>query len=251
MIQSFRFRMSTSSIPTSGLPWVRRQSMKNASRSCVLSLLLLISWSTPRKTPSCCTVCRLTVAKRSPTKFWTALRASCSTRPRTGSISRRRSWLFSSASNSTESHSMNKGRGYPRPLFILCDSVELLAEEKSQDRLLDMEPVLGLVEHDALRAVQNFVGDLFATVSRQTVQHDGVFLGVLHEISSKRERTHDLHAFLMLCFLTHGSPDVGIDDVDILDRNDGIVGHENRTIALLGDLSCGPDDVFLGLEPLG
>ena len=136
-------------------------------------------------------------------------------------------------------------------MFILCDSVELLAEEKSQDRLLDMEPVLGLVEHDALRAVQNFVGDLFATVSRQTVQHDGVFLGVLHEISSKRERTHDLHAFPMLCFLTHGSPDVGIDDVDILDRNDGIVGHENRTIALLGDLSCGPDDVFLGLEPLG
>src|ERR1700726_1206697 len=46
-----------------------------------------------------------------------------------------------------------------------------------QNPLLCVEPVLGLVEHHRLRAVDHVVGDLFAAMSRQAVHEEGVGLG--------------------------------------------------------------------------
>ena len=45
-----------------------------------------------RRTRSCCTACRRTAARRSPTRSWTARRARCGTRPRTACTPRRRCW---------------------------------------------------------------------------------------------------------------------------------------------------------------
>ena len=49
--------------------------------------------------------------------------------------------------------------------------------QPGQDRLLGVPAVLGLVPHDALRAVDHLGGDLRAPVGRQAVQHDRVGLG--------------------------------------------------------------------------
>ena len=45
-------------------------------------------------------------------------------------------------------------------------------QQPGQQRLLRVQPVLGLVEHRAGRAVHHLVGDLLAAVRRQAVQHD-------------------------------------------------------------------------------
>ena len=49
--------------------------------------------------------------------------------------------------------------------------------QERQQRLLGMQPVLGLVEDERMRAVDDRRGDLFATVGRQAVQHHDVVVG--------------------------------------------------------------------------
>src|SRR5580698_1045718 len=50
-----------------------------------------------------------------------------------------------------------------------------------QNALLRMQPVLGLVEHHRVRAVDHLVGDLLATMGGQAVHEDRVRLGVSHQ----------------------------------------------------------------------
>ena len=46
-------------------------------------------------------------------------------------------------------------------------------QQPHQQRLLGVQPVLGLVPHRAVRAVDHLVGDLVSPVSRKAVQHNG------------------------------------------------------------------------------
>ena len=54
-------------------------------------------WAAPPPAPSCCTACRPTAARRSPTRCSTGRPARSGTRPRTASTPRRPSWPGSSA----------------------------------------------------------------------------------------------------------------------------------------------------------
>ena len=47
-------------------------------------------------------------------------------------------------------------------------------QQKCQQRLLGVQAVLCLVEHDAVRTVDDTGGDLFTPVRRQAVHHDDV-----------------------------------------------------------------------------
>src|SRR5216117_3469214 len=55
--------------------------------------------------------------------------------------------------------------------FFGSDIVERAAQEVEDHGLLRVQPIFGLVERDAVRAVEHAVGDLLATVRGQAV-HD-------------------------------------------------------------------------------
>ena len=50
----------------------------------------------------------------------------------------------------------------------------LPGERLHQERLLDVEPVLGLFKSEAARTVENVGGDLLPAMGRQTVHRDGL-----------------------------------------------------------------------------
>src|SRR3712207_7461103 len=60
--------------------------------------------------------------------------------------------------------------------------------------LFRSQAVLGLVEDDALRAVQHLVGDLLATMGGQAVHDDGVRRGMLQQGDRKSTRLNSSHA---------------------------------------------------------
>jgi hypothetical protein len=53
-----------------------------------------------------------------------------------------------------------------------------LPKQFLEDRLLGMEAILSLVPYDGLRTVDDFVGDLQASMGRQVVHYEGPRLGV-------------------------------------------------------------------------
>src|SRR5260370_3851165 len=78
------------------------------------------------------------------------------------------------------------------------------------ERHLSVEPVAGLVEHFGSRAVDDLVGDLFATMSRKAVQEDRALRGI-HKRLVDLVRREDLTPSRPLVLLAHRGPDVGID----------------------------------------
>src|SRR3984957_2467898 len=85
-----------------------------------------------------------------------------------------------------------------------------------QNPLLRVQPVLGLVEHDRLRAVDHFVGDLFAAMGRQAVHEDGVRLGAGHQPRIDLVALEQVMAPGAVA-IAHGDPGVGDDTVGALD----------------------------------
>jgi len=66
-----------------------------------------------------------------------------------------------------------------RPAFE-PSAPQLHLQQAQQQGLLNMQPILRLVENDRLRRIDHFIGDLFAALCRQTVQKHCVGVG-LHE----------------------------------------------------------------------
>ena len=88
-----------------------------------------------------------------------------------------------------------------------------------------MQPVRGLLDDDALRAVDHFVGHFFAAMGRQAV-HEDRLLG---------RRGHQLGVDLIIGkifspasrfgLLAHAGPDVGVDGRRLAHRLGRIGGH--------------------------
>src|SRR5256884_4639173 len=57
------------------------------------------------------------------------------------------------------------------------DIVDRASQQRQDDRLLRVKPILRLVERDRVRAVEHGVGDLLAPVGRQAVHHEHRGLG--------------------------------------------------------------------------
>src|SRR5260370_32174206 len=78
------------------------------------------------------------------------------------------------------------------------------------ERHLGVESVAGLVEHPGSRAVDDLVGDLFATMSRKAVQEDRA-LRRIHQRLVDLVGRKDLTPGRPLVLLAHRAPDVGVD----------------------------------------
>src|SRR5712692_5169001 len=81
-----------------------------------------------------------------------------------------------------------------------------------------MQPVLGLVEDDAPRPVQDGVGDLLATVGGQAVHDEGLRRGEAKQGVIDLVALEGLEPLLALGLLPHADPDVGIEHVGALGR---------------------------------
>ncbi len=93
-----------------------------------------------------------------------------------------------------------------------------ISEQHRENRLLRVQPVLGLVEHDGPRAVEDTGGDFLAAVRRQAMHEERVRLGARHQrlvdlIAGKRP-----FPFARFVLLSHRRPDVGVDGARALDR---------------------------------
>src|ERR1700731_2301082 len=86
-----------------------------------------------------------------------------------------------------------------------------------QNPLLRVQPVLGLVEHHRLRAVDHFVGDLLAAMGRQTMHEDSVGLGAGHQPRIDLVALEQVMAPRAVA-VAHGDPGIGHDAVGALDR---------------------------------
>src|SRR6266478_10060784 len=71
---------------------------------------------------------------------------------------------------------------------------ESSAKAPGKNSLLDVKPVLRLVPHDRLRAVDDAGGPLFAALHRQAVHEDRVGLGVRHQVLEEMPPSDHLEA---------------------------------------------------------
>src|SRR5580700_5746987 len=85
-----------------------------------------------------------------------------------------------------------------------------------QNALLRVQPVLGLVEHHRLRAVDHVVGDLFAAMGRRAMHEDGIGLGAGHQPRIDLIALEQVMAPRAVA-VAHGDPGIGNDAVGALD----------------------------------
>ena len=96
-------------------------------------------------------------------------------------------------------------------------------KQPDQESLGQVHAVLRLLKDDALRPVHHVVGDFQAALGRQVVHESSRLWAPGHQRGVHLEGGEDFSAFLGLCFLPHAGPDVGVDDVGVLDGSGGIV----------------------------
>src|SRR6185369_14628224 len=119
------------------------------------------------------------------------------------------------------------------------------ADEHGHDRLLNVQTILSLVPHAALRTLDHIVRHFLTAVRRQTVQKDRGGIGALHELRIDGESGERLLTLLLLLLLAHRRPDVGIHHVRTLDCLLRIAHHAN-----VRDLLRARKEMIGGLEPL-
>src|SRR6476620_2081384 len=91
-----------------------------------------------------------------------------------------------------------------------CTWPSLLGEQHLQQRLLRVQPVLGLVPDGGVLAVEDVGGDLLAGVRGQAVQDDGAVLGGGEQVGVELERGEVGAPAGGLLLVAHADPDVRI-----------------------------------------
>src|SRR5579872_2627922 len=108
---------------------------------------------------------------------------------------------------------------------------DLRAQQPYHHGFLRVQPVLGLIEHDRLRPIDDLVGDLFAAMCRQAVHHERIARGALEDRLVHLEILEVAPPLRRLLFLTHRGPRVGVHDVSILERLGRIAGDDAQLLA--------------------
>src|SRR2546423_2987930 len=106
------------------------------------------------------------------------------------------------------------------------------AHERSHDRLLNVEAILGFVPDAALWSLDDVGGHFLAAVRRQAVEKDRLLRRALHELRVDGEAGEGAGALLLLLLLSHRRPDVGVDDVGAVGRLQR-VAHDTHLRRLL------------------
>ena len=103
---------------------------------------------------------------------------------------------------------------------------------------MSVESVLGFVEYNTLRSVDNVFGYLIASVSREAVHEDRILVSDTHKLGIYLIVLEDLNSLSLLCFLAHGCPCVCIDYVSAFCCFERIFGHDDLGACDLGILFC-------------
>src|SRR3982751_2283725 len=96
-------------------------------------------------------------------------------------------------------------------------------EQEKQQRFLRVQPVLGLVPHRGVRSVDDLVGDLLATMGRQTMQDDHVRRREVDELVVDLVGGEDQRPFRRFVVSPHARPDVGVQNVRTVDGDVRVV----------------------------
>ena len=99
------------------------------------------------------------------------------------------------------------------------------AQRREKNRFERVEPVFSLVIDPGSRMIHHVVGHFFAPVGRQAVQENGVVFGGVEEIEVHSVWIEGGPALIGLGFLTHRSPDIGVDRI----------GSGHRLLRVVGD----------------
>jgi len=114
--------------------------------------------------------------------------------------------------------------------------------------------VLGLVEHDRLRSVDDAGADLLAAVGGQTVHEHGARIGARHQRLVHDEAREVALALVGLCLLSHGRPDIRVDAVRTRGGLARVVrdldARHDAVAEFLGCLTRGRDHAGIGLVAL-
>src|SRR5438093_269536 len=115
-----------------------------------------------------------------------------------------------------------------------------LAHQRRKERLLDVQPVLGLVPDARLRALDHLGRDFLAPMRGEAVQEDGRGIGELHQLGVHRVAAERVAARLRFALLPHRGPNVGVDDVGARHRLLGHFRHLNAGAGLLRPIEDAP-----------
>ena len=86
-----------------------------------------------------------------------------------------------------------------------------------------MQPVLGLIENNRPRRIDDRRRNFVATVRRKTVHEERVLRRMRHQFVVHLERHEGLLALRRFALMTHARPNVGVDDRCVTDRLHGHV----------------------------
>jgi len=100
-----------------------------------------------------------------------------------------------------------------------------LGEDPFQNGFLDMQTIFGLIPDDGGRAFHDLVGDLFAAVGGQAVEHLAARGGLGQQRRIDLEAGEHLGPSRLFGLLPHGGPDVGIEVIRAGGGLDRIVDH--------------------------
>ena len=117
-----------------------------------------------------------------------------------------------------------------------------------EDRLLDMEPVLGLVEDDRARIVEDGLLDLLAGWAGRQCMKRASGLAAAKRPPSPRRGACARPGGLALLLLAHAGPDIRVDDVGALHGLAGSIVKQSRPPTLGPQLGA---DLLLGSSPAG
>src|ERR1700722_7915861 len=112
-----------------------------------------------------------------------------------------------------------------------------------------MQPVLGLGPPRAVWTVDHVVGDLLAAVRGKAVQHHGIGVGVLEQLTVDPERNERPHPVQAVVLLAHRRPGVGHQHVGAVGRSKGYRGDVDLCTRVPAALFGSRDDVGVRLEP--
>src|SRR3954467_7101692 len=111
-----------------------------------------------------------------------------------------------------------------------------LPHHERHKRLLRMQAILSLVPDGRTAPVEDFFGDLFAVMGRQTMQHDRLVARSGDEVGVDAVAREVSQPLLPLVLLSHGGPDVGGEHVRSFDRRARVVDELDGTAGPARDL---------------
>src|SRR2546426_507834 len=124
-------------------------------------------------------------------------------------------------------------------------------EEPRKDRLLRVQTVFRLIKDNRLGPIDYLVRDLQTAMRRQAVHDDRVLLRVVKELRVDLVRLEHLLALLLLFFLAHRDPNVGVHDIGPLHGGNGIIDDVNLGSAVLRDAPRRHEDFGVRLVTAG